>query len=312
MDGTRSDQVLALVRAGGRVPLGELAGRLGVSEMTIRRDLDALSAQGLVRRVRGAAVALGGDGLHDGAHDAAEDDGGRALAQRTPPPTAEPDPERRPTLAPVPATPPAGHPAAPPAATPWPPAVIPPGGGAADDDVDERCAAAILPLLAPGTSVLLDAGPVSAAIARRLHAHRDLTVAVTDLTAAADLSASPGVRLIVLGGERRPGEAALVGPLALAALDGLSFDVAVLAAAGVQPGAGWTTTSAERADLHRAVLARAERVVLTAAPPALGRRALARASGLEAVSTLVTAVTSAAGADVARSARSEGVEVVLV
>jgi DeoR/GlpR family transcriptional regulator of sugar metabolism len=35
-----------------------LAERLGVSEMTVRRDLDQLQAQGLVRRVRGGAVAL--------------------------------------------------------------------------------------------------------------------------------------------------------------------------------------------------------------------------------------------------------------
>ena len=210
------------------------------------------------------------------------------------------EPARRPVLAPYAAT------------AYWPAAPAAPGEGSAQEDVDERCAAAVVPLLAPGTSVLLDAGPVSLAIARRLHSHRDLTVAVADLAAAAELSDSPGVRLIVLGGERRPGEAALVGPLALAALDGLSFDLAVLTAAGVQPGDGWSTTSAERAGLHQAVLARAEHVVLTAAPSALGRRALARAAGLGAVSTLVTAVTSTTGADVARSARSEGVEVVLV
>lgn len=54
----RLDLTLRLVRGSGRLTLAELAERLGVSEMTVRRDLDQLQQQGLVRRVRGGAVAL--------------------------------------------------------------------------------------------------------------------------------------------------------------------------------------------------------------------------------------------------------------
>ncbi|MFF5228542.1 DeoR/GlpR family DNA-binding transcription regulator [Dactylosporangium sp. NPDC000521] len=54
----RLDLTLRLVRGSGRLTLAELATRLGVSEMTVRRDLDQLQEQGLVRRVRGGAVAL--------------------------------------------------------------------------------------------------------------------------------------------------------------------------------------------------------------------------------------------------------------
>ncbi|GKQ40324.1 DeoR/GlpR family DNA-binding transcription regulator [Streptomyces sp. A012304] len=54
----RLDLTLRLVQgATGRVSVSELAQRLGVSEMTVRRDLDALEKQGLVRRVHGGAVA---------------------------------------------------------------------------------------------------------------------------------------------------------------------------------------------------------------------------------------------------------------
>lgn len=45
------------VRADGRVAVVELADEHRVSEMTIRRDLEALEALGLVRRVHGGAVA---------------------------------------------------------------------------------------------------------------------------------------------------------------------------------------------------------------------------------------------------------------
>jgi DeoR family fructose operon transcriptional repressor len=52
----RLDLTLRLVQGAGRAAVPELAQRLGVSEMTVRRDLDALERQGLVRRVRGGAV----------------------------------------------------------------------------------------------------------------------------------------------------------------------------------------------------------------------------------------------------------------
>ncbi|MDQ1438164.1 MAG: hypothetical protein QOK43_1793 [Acidimicrobiaceae bacterium] len=43
----------------GRVRIADAAQYLGVSEMTVRRDLQELEATGLARRVRGGAVALG-------------------------------------------------------------------------------------------------------------------------------------------------------------------------------------------------------------------------------------------------------------
>jgi DeoR family fructose operon transcriptional repressor len=43
----------------GFVRIDELAGELGVSQMTIRRDLDELEALGVARRVRGGASAVG-------------------------------------------------------------------------------------------------------------------------------------------------------------------------------------------------------------------------------------------------------------
>lgn len=51
------DLTLRLVQGSDRVSVSELSQRLGVSEMTVRRDLDALEGQGLVRRVHGGAVA---------------------------------------------------------------------------------------------------------------------------------------------------------------------------------------------------------------------------------------------------------------
>jgi DeoR/GlpR family transcriptional regulator of sugar metabolism len=52
----RRDLTLRLVQGSGRATVSELASRLGVSEMTVRRDLDTLAEDGLVRRDHGGAV----------------------------------------------------------------------------------------------------------------------------------------------------------------------------------------------------------------------------------------------------------------
>ena len=50
---TRQARILDSLRADGEVRVGELADQFGVSLSTIRRDLNALNAEGLLRRVRG-------------------------------------------------------------------------------------------------------------------------------------------------------------------------------------------------------------------------------------------------------------------
>ncbi|MFD7701707.1 DeoR/GlpR family DNA-binding transcription regulator [Streptomyces caelestis] len=53
----RLDLTLRLVQGSDTLSVSDLSERLGVSEMTVRRDLNALERQGLVHRVHGGAVA---------------------------------------------------------------------------------------------------------------------------------------------------------------------------------------------------------------------------------------------------------------
>lgn len=56
----RHQTILHLLERRGRVTVSDLAAQFAVSEMTVRRDLDALERQGLLRRVRGGAVSARG------------------------------------------------------------------------------------------------------------------------------------------------------------------------------------------------------------------------------------------------------------
>lgn len=55
----RRSRLLQQLETGGRLRVEELADAYHVSAMTIRRDLQALEAQGRLRRVRGGAVVAG-------------------------------------------------------------------------------------------------------------------------------------------------------------------------------------------------------------------------------------------------------------
>lgn len=55
----RIGEMKDLIAERGAVRIDELARDFGVSEMTIRRDLDEMETLGLARRVRGGAIALG-------------------------------------------------------------------------------------------------------------------------------------------------------------------------------------------------------------------------------------------------------------
>lgn len=52
----RRERILALLAERGTVRIDELSRELGVSTMTVHRDLDRLAAEGRVRKVRGGAV----------------------------------------------------------------------------------------------------------------------------------------------------------------------------------------------------------------------------------------------------------------
>ena len=53
----RQETIATAVQASGRVRVTELSERAGVSEMTVRRDLEEMETQGLLVRVHGGAVS---------------------------------------------------------------------------------------------------------------------------------------------------------------------------------------------------------------------------------------------------------------
>jgi DeoR/GlpR family transcriptional regulator of sugar metabolism len=63
LSSTRQDEILKRLRCDGEVLVASLASQFAVSTSTIRRDLDVLSADGLLRRVRGGGSSVEPDAI---------------------------------------------------------------------------------------------------------------------------------------------------------------------------------------------------------------------------------------------------------
>jgi DeoR family transcriptional regulator, aga operon transcriptional repressor len=61
----RRRHILSLVQTQGRVLVGELSRALGISQITIRKDLEHLQSRGLVQRTHGGALRLQSGALFD-------------------------------------------------------------------------------------------------------------------------------------------------------------------------------------------------------------------------------------------------------
>lgn len=165
--------------------------------------------------------------------------------------------------------------------------------------------------------VCLNGGTTNLEVAVALAAHRaaqgdnarELTLVTNALNVAHELLARPQIKLVVTGGVARPHTGELIGPLAAAVVDGLSFDVMVLGVDGLSRRGGATTQSEDEAMLSRQLAARAGRLIVVADASKLGLNAFARICPLDEVTTIVT--DARADERQLHDLRAAGTEVVL-
>lgn len=179
---------------------------------------------------------------------------------------------------------------------------------------DEKAAigAFVAGLVQTGSSVVLDVGTTTTAVARALVARTDLeqvTVITNGLTVALELEEAVGrINVVVTGGTLRRLQHSLVDPMATVLLEQLRVDLAVIGCNGVDAEHGITNLNLPEADLKRRMVAVADRTVVVADGSKLGQVHLGRIAGLDEVQTVVTGA-SAPSAEIARLRRA-GVEVI--
>jgi DeoR/GlpR family transcriptional regulator of sugar metabolism len=224
----RHEQILRRLRGGERVAVGALAELVGASEMTVRRDLDVLEREGLLRRVRGAAVSM--------------------LSGEETPYAAR----SRQRL-----------------------------------EAKRRIGAAVAGLLDDGETVVLDGGSTTLEVARKL-TERRLTVLPLSLHAADALRGAEQVRLVLPGGDIRPGELSFVGPLTEHAFEVMRFDTMVLGSCGLSARNGVSAHDLAEGAVKKAAVEASARVVAAIDSSKFGRTAFGRVCPVRDIHVLVT------------------------
>ncbi len=227
----RRAAILAIVEESGAARVSELVEQLGVSDMTVRRDIERLDSEGLLERVHGGAMAL------------------------VPRATDEPGFSAKSALM----------------------------------TAEKRAiAAAAARLVDPGAPIGISAGTTTYELARAVRHVPNLTVVTNSVPVAQLLHESSQGHLVVLtGGVRTPSDA-LVGPVAVTALEGLHVDRLFLGAHGIDRTAGLTTPNLVEAETNRALVRASRSVCVLADHTKVGIIGLSTFMQLDAVDTLIT------------------------
>ena len=228
----RQSRILDEVKRRGSVRVSALSSIFGVSDMTIRRDLDVLAAAGLVDKVHGGATALASMS------------------------TDEPGFEAK-----------------------W----------VQQQAEKEAIAAEAAALVEPGMAVGLSAGTTTWALAQHIKDVADLTIVTNSMQVAQALQrgVAPGRTVVLTGGVRTPSDA-LVGPVAVTALRQLHLDLLFLGVHGMSERAGYSTPNLLEADVNRAFVDAAHRLVVLADHTKWGQVGLSTIVPLEDADVVVS------------------------
>jgi DeoR family transcriptional regulator of aga operon len=147
-------------------------------------------------------------------------------------------------------------------------------------------------LVRGGSSILLDVGSTTLAVAHALVERSELsglTVITNGLSIALALEpAIPRFTVVVTGGTLRPLQHSLVNPLASQTLAGLHADLAIVGCNGIDAEGRVTNLNLPEAEVKRAMLAASDARMLVADGSKAGQRHLGLIAGLGEFGTLVT------------------------
>ncbi len=157
----------------------------------------------------------------------------------------------------------------------------------------DRIAAAAAELIRDGEAVVVDSGTTGLAAARAL-ADRTLTVLPLSVQQIGILATSERIRLLLPGGEVRPGEGSVVGPLAERTLSAYRFDTFLMTVCGVSAEAGVTAYDVQDAAVKQTAAQQSARVIAIADGSKLTVTAMAHVLDVAEITTLITDATAPA------------------
>lgn len=155
-------------------------------------------------------------------------------------------------------------------------------------DSKERVARRAVALLRPASTIVLDAGTTTLAMARLLPTGIGLTVITPSPAVALTVAEHSDARVLMIGGELARHSMVAGGPLAMEALQHLSADVFFLGVTGIDPEHGLTTGNVDDAVTKRAIAARCAATYVLGSEEKIGAISHFPVVALDAVAGIVT------------------------
>lgn len=148
-----------------------------------------------------------------------------------------------------------------------------------------RACAAEIP---DNSSLILNLGTTTEAVARALLHHKNITVVTNNMNVANILLANPGCEIMVAGGALRRSDGGLVGALTTQFFEQFKVDFAVVGTSALDLDGDMLDFDLAEVRVSRAILGRARRSFLVTDQSKLGRSAPARIASLSEIDTVFT------------------------
>lgn len=173
----------------------------------------------------------------------------------------------------------------------------------------QAIAAACAADIPEGSSVFLNIGTSTEAVAHQLLNHRNLMVVTNNMNVANILAANPDCAVIVAGGELRRSDGGLVGTLTQSAIAQFKVDLAVIGCSALDEDGDLLDYDIQEVSVSQTIIHQSRKVFLVADQSKFTRTAPARIASLAEIDTLYTDQPLAE--DLARRCRDWGVAVVV-
>lgn len=173
-----------------------------------------------------------------------------------------------------------------------------------------RIGRAVAELINDGDTVFLGSGTTVLEGARHLHERRDLTVITNSLLVLNELSKTPGITVIGLGGILRHSEMSTIGHLTEQALSEVRAQKIIIGIRAIDDEHGLTNDYLPETLTDRAILAQQGEIIIVADHSKCGRVSTVLLTPLSAIDTLVT--DDKAPSEFVTAFRSRGINVLTV
>jgi DeoR family galactitol utilization operon repressor len=139
-----------------------------------------------------------------------------------------------------------------------------------------------------GDTIIVSAGTTTALIARYLLGKKNIHIVTNNTLLLSYARTNPQIRVTLVGGEFRPEEEGIVGPMALQAIETFHVSKALIGIDGASIKQGFTANSVESADLVRKMAEQADQVIVLSDSGKFGKPGFARILPFGDIDTLVT------------------------